>query len=67
MAIIQVSTRQLAPPVKNWMNLLVQSFTALMPLLMATSAFESGGRCWSFAQQCYLHCFHTQYFLEMKE
>jgi len=36
-----------APPVKNWRILLVQSFTAHMPLLMATSTFVLGRRCWS--------------------
>jgi len=34
----------------------VQSFTARMPLLMATSAFGLGRRHWSSPQQCYLHC-----------
>jgi len=34
--------------------LLVQSFTARMPLLMATSAFGLGRRHWSSPQQCYL-------------
>jgi len=37
----------------------VQSFTAHMPLLTATSAFELGRRCWSSPQQCYLHCLRT--------
>ena len=32
-------------PVKNWMILLEQSFTARMPLLTATSAFGLGRRC----------------------
>jgi len=40
MAIIHVELRQPAPPVKNWRILLVQSFTARMSLLTATSAFE---------------------------
>ena len=31
-AIVQVNLRQLAPPVKNWRILLMQSFTARMPL-----------------------------------
>jgi len=35
----------------------VQSFTAHMPLLTATSTFGLGRRCWS-SQQCYLHCLH---------
>jgi len=34
-----------ARPVKNWRILVEQSFTAHMPLLMATSAFNSKGRC----------------------
>jgi len=38
-AFIQVNLRYLAPPVENWRILLVQSFTARMPLLTATSAF----------------------------
>ena len=48
-----------APPVKNWRILLVQSFTAHMPLLTATSAFGLGRRRWSFPQQRYLHCLCT--------
>jgi len=32
----------------------MQSFTALMPLLMATSAFGLGRRHWSSPQKCYL-------------
>ena len=35
-----------------------QSFTARMSLLVATSAFRLGSKCWSF-QQCYLHCHCT--------
>ena len=54
-AIIQVN---LAPLVKNWIILLVQSFTACMPLLTATSAFGLGRKCCS-SQQCYLYCLHT--------
>jgi len=46
MAIIEVNLLYQAPPVKNWMILLVQSFTAHMPLLMATSAFGLGRRHW---------------------
>jgi len=42
MAIIQVNLHQPAPPVKNWRILLVQTFTAHMPLLTATSAFGLG-------------------------
>ena len=38
--------------------LLVQSFTAHMPLLTATSAFGLQRRRWS-SQQCYLHCLST--------
>jgi len=36
-AFTQVNLRQPAPPVTNWRILLVQSFTAHMRLLMATS------------------------------
>ena len=39
MAITQVNLQQSAPPVKNRRILQLQSFTAHMPLLMATSAF----------------------------
>jgi len=53
------STCIMAPPVKNWRILLVQSFTACMPLLTATSAFVLGRRCFSSVQQCYLHCLRT--------
>jgi len=42
-AIIQVNLRRI---------LLVQSFTACMPLLTATSALWLGRRCWSSPQQC---------------
>ena len=42
MAIIQVNLHQPAPPVKNGKILLVQSFTARMPLMTATSAFGLG-------------------------
>ena len=58
-AIIQVNLRQPAPPVKNWRILLVQSFTASMPLLTATSTFGLGRRRWSSPQQCYLYCLRT--------
>ena len=34
---------------------MVQSFTAHMPLLTATSAFGLRRICWSSPQQCYLH------------
>ena len=37
----------------------MQSFTACIPLLTATSAFRLGRRCWSSPQQCYLHCLRT--------
>ena len=37
----------------------VQSFTARMPLLTATSAFGLGRRHWSSPQQCYIHCLRT--------
>ena len=43
-----------ALPVKNWRILLIQSFTARMPLLMATSEFRLQRRCWSFPLRCYL-------------
>jgi len=39
----------------------VQSFTAHMPLLMATRAFGLGRRRWSSPQQCYLHCLRALY------
>jgi len=55
-AIIQVNLRYLAPPVKI---LLVQSFTAHMPLLMATSTFVLWRRRWSSPQQFSLHCLPT--------
>ena len=45
--IIQVSLCLPAPAVKNWTISLVQSFTAHMPLLTATSAFGLGRRRWS--------------------
>jgi len=45
-----------AAPFKNWRILLVQSFTARMPLLTATSTFRLRRRHWSSPQQCYLHC-----------
>jgi len=35
MAVIQVNLHYLAPPVKNWRILCVESFTARMPLLTA--------------------------------
>jgi len=38
--------------------LFVQSFTACMPLLTASSAFILEIRYWSAPQQCYLHCLH---------
>ena len=38
--------------------MLVQSFTARMPLLTATSAFGLGRRCWSSPQPCYLRWLH---------
>ena len=53
------NSRFTAPPVKNWKILLVQSFTARMPLLMAIGAFRLRKRRWSSPQQCYLHCLHT--------
>ena len=46
-----------------WRISLVQSFTARMPLLTATSKFGLGWRRWS-SQQCYLHlspCKGSQY------
>ena len=39
----------------------MQSFTARMPLLMATRAFGLGRRRWSSPQQCYLHCLRALY------
>ena len=47
--VIQNTTSKpaLASTSKNWRILLVQSFTTCMPLLMATSAFRLGRRCWS--------------------
>jgi len=54
----QRQSTEVIPPVKNWTMLLVQSFTAHMPLLTATTAFGLGRRCWS-CQQCYLHSLHT--------
>jgi len=48
-------------PVKNLRMLLEQSFTARMPLPMATSGFGLGRRCWSYPQWCYLHCLHTSF------
>jgi len=38
-AVIQVNLRYPAPSDNNWRILLVQSFTARIPLLTATSAF----------------------------
>ena len=58
-ATIHIKLHWPAPPVKNWRILLVQSFTARMPLLMATSTYGLGRRCWSSTQQCYLHCLCT--------
>jgi len=37
----------------------VQSFTAYMPLVIATSIFRLGRRRWSSLPQCYLHSIHT--------
>jgi len=37
-----VILHQTAPPVNNWRTLLVQSFTAHVPLLTATSTFYRG-------------------------
>ena len=45
--------------VKNWRILSVQSFTARMRLLAATSTFGLGKGRWSSPQQCYLHCLDT--------
>jgi len=58
MAIIQVNLCYLALPVKNWRILLLQSFTARVPLLTATSGSGLGRRCWS-SRQCYLHSLCT--------
>ena len=43
---------------------MVQSFTACMPLMTATSTFRLGRRRWSSPQQCYLHCLHTYIYTE---
>ena len=37
------------PSIKNWRILLQQSFTAHMPLPMANSAFELGGKMLAFS------------------
>jgi len=58
-AIVLVNLRPPAPPVKNWRILLVQSVTAHMLLLTATSTFGLGRRRLSSPQHCYLHCLHT--------
>jgi len=44
-AIILVDPSYPASPVKNWRTLLEQSFTAHLPLLMASSTFGVGRRC----------------------
>jgi len=49
-AIIQVNLRSPALPVKNWRILLVQSFTAHVPLLTATSALALVRKRWSSPQ-----------------
>jgi len=59
-------TGQLAPQVKNWRILLVQSSTACTPLLTATSTFGLGRRRWRSPQQCYLHCLHTHKYAKIK-
>jgi len=41
----------------------VQSATARMTLLTATSAFGLGRRCWSSPQQCYLYCLRTSHII----
>ena len=46
---------------KNWRISFVQSFTARMPWLTATTAFRLGRRCCSSPQQCYLHSLCTLY------
>jgi len=46
---------QLAPPVKNLRILLERSFSACMPLLMATTTFRLRRRRLS-SQPCYMHC-----------
>ena len=56
---VQCSMYRQNPPALNWRILSVQSFTACMPLLTATSAFGSGRRCWRSPQQCYLHCLNS--------
>ena len=47
-----------SPPVKNWKILLEQSFTGHITLLMASSAFGLGRRCWH-SQRRYLQCLRT--------
>ena len=43
---------------RKWKILLERTLTTCMPLLiMATSTFTLGRRCWS-SQQCCLHCLH---------
>ena len=44
--------------------LLVQSFTARMPSLMATSAFGLGEDAGVLLEKCYRHYLHTLYFAE---
>ena len=56
---VQCTMHRQNPPALNWRILSVQSFTACMPLLTATSAFGSGSRCWRSPQQCYLHCLNS--------
>jgi len=43
---------------QNWRILLVQSFSARMPLQTASSTFRLWRKCWS-SQHCYLHCLCT--------
>ena len=58
LAIMQVNLHYPAPPVKNWRNLLVQSFTALADSNQCIQISEKTLH-WSSPQQCCLHCLHT--------
>jgi len=58
-SIIQVNLYQMASTFKSWRILLERSFTAHMPLLMATSTFKQGKRHCDSVQWCYVHCLLT--------
>jgi len=53
---MHVSLCKLANPAKNWRTVLVQSFTAHVLLLTATSSLVLWRRRWRSPQRCYLHC-----------